>query len=672
MAKAKYESLPFFMKVTDIKETYVDQMGKSQVMDLPLISLPAGTVLFRGVVVPLKQNGEDIRYFYRDFLGTPEGENAVCMNAVHNVFFYPFPLLPFGAHGIGSTFHSIQAVVLVHPITVVCMVSPSIMVRGAANVFKGTAPVQRCDSIYANNPNSYCHKPNDREYGTLKYDNCLNPTYAIRSGTRGWMAIADLDSLNSAKQKKEGIAPENNPMSKHLLHLEEKFPGSLGEYISHLYTDGHYHIGFPELALYPYKNHYGLNPIKRICRNTNDAIRWMQKEAEKDNFLYLPLAVFTKDATIDMVNGLYSYDRLEIAANFVSTAPADHQVKVEEKVREYVRNLETKGITLPYYGKGKLRFDTRTGFFVLPQVVPDNLMVSVPPNPEDPKPTTIEPYRFLLKKLESEDDKRMMLKYRNIFRSFIPERNMKIYGLAKEYGLRRAMVFNRPASMKFIFDLIKQPAKFSDEFKRDGIRAGQLFQKETGKQPKAKPVSPKALKESSGPALGGEVVPAYLAGTPPLGGAGGVTPPYGSAAGGGGGVTPPLFSSAAAAGGGTPEFYRTPTPPLGAAGGAASPLYAPSSPPYVPVSPPALALGAQAPALALGDAAAPLGAAGGLQPPAPLRIAIPKSKGGARKTRSKSKLGRTKTRKTTPFQYATKFSEIWKAFAKQKQFSSLA
>jgi hypothetical protein len=348
---------PFYTTITTVKEAFIDNQGKPGSVDLPLVTLPAGTVLFRGIRIPNVAAGEDVRYFYRDFLGDPEGTSEVCLSPTHNVFFYPIPYVMFGAHNVGSTFQSIQMVVLVHPITLVCSISPSKWVRGITNRFGGTAPYQKCSTVRGDR----CHRLSAKEEEALKYDNCLTPEYQQKSGTRGWMAIADLDSINPMKIQGDG------PMLTYIQELEKRMPGEGASLLASLYTDDNRHAGYPEIAMYPYKNHKGL--FKRKCRTERNAISLIAEEAGADNLNYLPIATITKDGVIDMVGGHFMYDRLSIKENTFTRAATNQQPEIEGNLRGLMKRLESQGITLPFYGKGTLSFDMRTGFYVLPQVL---------------------------------------------------------------------------------------------------------------------------------------------------------------------------------------------------------------------------------------------------------------------------------------------------------------
>ena len=431
---------PFYTTITNVKEVFTDGQGKPASVDLPLVTLPAGTVLFRGIRIPNVQEGEDVRYFYRDFLGDPEGTSDVCLSPTHNVFFYPIPYVMFGAHNVGSTFQSIQMVVLVHPITVVCSISPSKWVRGITNRFGGSAPYQKCSTVRGDR----CHRLSAKEEEALKYDNCLTPEYQKKSGTRGWMAIADLDSINPMKIQGDG------PMLSYIQGLEKRMPGEGGALLASLYTDDNRHAGYPEIAMYPYKNHKGL--LTRKCRTERNAISLIAEEAGADNLNYLPIATITKDGVIDMVGGHFMYDRLSVKENTFTRTAANQQPEIEGNLRGLMKRLESQGITLPFYGKGTLSFDMRTGFYVLPQVLQQKESLYLP--------------------LRSPQEKWTSLTYSLLFRTFMSSKYMEV---EESTGLKRAMIFNRPPVLAEIFKKvgIEMPKGFS------GLlgRAAGLFKK---------------------------------------------------------------------------------------------------------------------------------------------------------------------------------------------------
>lgn len=483
---------PFYIQVTKVKEDFTNERGEEASVDLPLVTLPAGTVLFRGLKIPNPAVGEDVRYFYRDFLGNPEGANSVCLSPIHNVFFYPFPYVGFGANDVGKTFNMMQAVVLVHPVTLVCAVSPSDWVRGMGQRYAGTAPWQRCSNL--SGAGIDCHPRTYQETEAASYDNCLHPDYQMRSGTRGWMALADLDSINPKKKQwgsNKPMAMKNSPMGSFLQTLEGQLPGEGTKAIAWAYTDDHRHAGFPEIAMYPYRKHKGAKLIVRSCPNDEMAMRLIAKEAADDNLNYLPLAAFTKNSVVDMVGEFFAYNSLGVTANSFSPLPA--QQAILQAVYQYMGKLQKTGIDLPFYGNSKLTFDTRTGFFVLDKVVPQNLKISIPRpvlNAEkaagNPAKFPDVPYRFLLLGLDSPEAQRRAMTYMLLFRSFIPEHFMEKYPIEKGFALRRAMIFNRFPVLTPLFTELE--LKAPKEFLEPLDRAGKIYRKEMGIEKKAKAV----------------------------------------------------------------------------------------------------------------------------------------------------------------------------------------
>jgi len=249
---------PQYIQITPVQESYVDSGGKRRSVDLPLVTLPPGTILFRGMKIPRAEPRE----FYRDFLGNPEGAGEVCITPTHNTFFYTLPYIAFGASDVGVTFDMMQIVVLVHPVNVVCSVSPAPWVRGSGkkSEFSGTAPYQRCDKM-----KEACHPLTAKEVDALSYDNCLTPEYQMRSGTRGWMAIGEQDSFKPRDFAKSGKTSKQSSMGAYLLGLEQRLPGTAKELLTNSYIDANKIEGFPEVVLYPYKTHKGPVSIKQNC-----------------------------------------------------------------------------------------------------------------------------------------------------------------------------------------------------------------------------------------------------------------------------------------------------------------------------------------------------------------------------------------------------------------------
>jgi hypothetical protein len=524
-ASAKANSQPFYTQVTNVKEEFTSAAGVPSSVDLPLVTIPAGTVLFRGLRIPNPANGEDVRHFYRDYLGDPEGPQYVCLSPIHNVYFYPFPYVAFGAQTVGATFTMMQMVVLVHPVTVVCAMSPSDFVRGRGLRDDGTAPWQRCSNFVGSGID--CHTRTGAEQRALSYDNCLRPEYQARSGTRGWMAIADRDSLNPVvvvEGRKRAVVAKDASMSQAIRKLAAQMPLEAAKTLASTYKDAQGHAGFPEMALYPYRKHKGLGVIKRACPSNDMAMRIIEKEALDDNLNYLPIAAFTKNGVIDMVGGEFSYSVLQPTENaFVAEGSQD---MINKNVFAFLDKVQKEGLVLPYYGACKMKQDTRTGFYVLDKIVPGGLRLG--PSSQGQKQAVL--YRSILLPLDTEPAQRFAMKYTLVMRNFFPEQFLKDYEIGKGSFVKQAMVFNRFAFLKALFDElgITMP-----DAVRDGLRMGAaLYQRVSGK-PSASAAS-KAPAPVPAPVAVAEAEPAYATvtpqGTPPSGVSPGTppgTPPSG-------------------------------------------------------------------------------------------------------------------------------------------------
>lgn len=426
---------PFYTEKKDVKVDYTDATGNPTSVDLPLVTLPAGTVVFRAMKIPNPAKGEDVRHFYRDYLGDTEG-SKLCLSPLHNVFFYPFPYIAFGAHTVGSTFTMMQMSVLVHPVTVVCAMAPSDFVRGRALRYDGDAPWQRCSNFAG--PGVECHPRTGAERSALSYDNCLRPEFQASSGVRGWMAIADRDSLNPDVMegiRKKAVISKTVPMSSYLLRLHQKLPEEVNKLVASTYTDSKGRAGFPEIALYPYKAHKGPGNIVRACPSNDMAMRLLEKEALADNLNFLPIAAFTKNGAVDMVNGYFNYDALKPTEN--AFVPEGSQDAINAAMYAYMKRLQGEGIVLPYYGKCMLKYDSRTGFYVLDGVI-GNFTPTVP--------SGFPLYKSVLLPLQTAKDRETALQNMLVMRAHYPENFLEM-----RQGMRHAFVFRRFPFLKDLF-----------------------------------------------------------------------------------------------------------------------------------------------------------------------------------------------------------------------------
>lgn len=337
--------------------------------NISLITIPAGTILFRGIRIP-----EDPLAFYTDYLGTPLPDGTLCLKPTHNVFFYAHPLVSFGVHRVGKTYDAMQVVVLVKDVNVICLMQPSALVRGSPKGFPASAPIQRCSEFKES-----CTDLSAQEVDALSYDNCLLPSYQRTSGTRGWMAIANMDSIEPTVKE----ANFEGTMGPYLKGLEKRFPGVGSLLAASTYMDATRaekgkvpRNGFPEVVLYPYATAPSDANLYQQCTTERMAMTLLAKHAKNDNLLYLPLATITQAGVLDMVGGHFAFDRL-------AKGVAD-QTKVEKNLIEYLNKTMRYGLRVPYYGNGAVSFDKRTGFYVLPQVAAPSTAI-IPMDSKDPK-----------------------------------------------------------------------------------------------------------------------------------------------------------------------------------------------------------------------------------------------------------------------------------------------
>jgi hypothetical protein len=212
-----------------------------------------------------------------------------------------------------------------------------------------------------------------------------------------------------------------------------------------------------------------------------------------------------------MVNGFFTQETLGLSANAFNTSAASKQPAIESVIKSHMEKLQTQGIVLPLYGPGTLSFDTRTGFYILPQMVPRSLTV-VNKDQEQQKKQAPVPYARLCIPLANEADKRRVTNYKMMFRNFSLLHFMKNYGIETKFGLNRAMIFERPPVLSALFKLfgLGMPKEFIYGLKR--ATATKAEDEEALKKLGQAPSAPKAAPGSPGsPAYAG-VTPS---GTPP-------------------------------------------------------------------------------------------------------------------------------------------------------------
>jgi hypothetical protein len=648
--------MPYFTTVSRLRDA-------PSGTDISLVTLPAGTVLFRGIQLPT----ENPLAFYTDYLGTPSmvgGSPTLCLKPTHNVFFYAHPLVCFGAHNVGPLFDAVQVVVLVKDVNVVCMIRPSLMVRGEGKRYSGISPIQRCSNF-----KEACGELTEDAIRQLSYDNCLSPDYQRRSFTRGWMAIANLDSIEpKLEDEQEELRPT---MAPYLKALERRQPGVGSILTASTYVDAtrsekgkNPRTGFPEIVLYPYATPPGDKSLHQPCSSDIQAMALIAKHAKKDNLLYLPIVTITAKGVVDMIGGSFSVDRV---------SPGGAQTAVENNLTKYLNTAMRYGVRLPFYGNGAISFDMRTGFYILPQVATASYRENILPMDSNKAPATRKMQHDSMRKYlvtartysEETYKKEIVLPTGPVVNRFIFARPILLAPIFKTIGISLPRdMYEYLNELSAAYKASRGPLRITAPVVREGrtplgtpVRTPNFILKEGSTTPKFgfESTTPKFGPESTTPKFGPES-------TTPKFGPESTTPTYGPATPTYGAATPTY--GAATPLGGTP-LGGTPT----------SPKYIPSSltpTPNLRKEASNLVARVKQGELTLADIYGGYG-----KPINPYGLTMEESreiarqvqaKGGYRKTRhaKRSKQG-TRKRKDPLARYAEQFSALWKVHAKNKK-----
>jgi hypothetical protein len=230
-----------------------------------------------------------------------------------------------------------------------------------------------------------------------------------------------------------------------------------------------------------------------------------------------------------MVGGHFNYEALKASPNAL-VAEGSQQV-INEAMRVYMEKMEREGVTLPYYGKCMLKYDTRTGFYVLDGIV-GNFKPSSPAN--------APLYKELLLPLATPGQKDYAMQYMMAIRSYYPEDFMKMYAVGEKAAkklMRQAFVFKRFPFIKPLFtELGLGLPSVLYEFWKVSAR----IQGDYEKKYKPKAAAPKAPAAAKAPAVAAaeqlasirapavEVAPEPQQESPEYGGIGDGTPPFGT------------------------------------------------------------------------------------------------------------------------------------------------
>ena len=489
---------------------------------LSFVDIPAGTVLFRGERLP--DEDEDLRNFYRDFLGSIGADGKFCMPPTYNVFFYPFPYVAFGADDYGERFNALQMYVTRKKVTLACMIGPSDKVRGSPKGFDMFMPIMRCNNVYKMDTEAFesilCGAVGDRKdkkLDAMSFDNCLNPYYMDSlkksSGTQlnGWMAIAEGDSFDifegKGRNKRTVKKGKNTAMGAYIKQFEQRFPGKVAEVLSWMYTDQAGHRGFPEISLYPMTPHPGIETQYIDAPTMDSALNFISENSDK--FVYLPLACFTATGTLDgletdyAVTNISKENRKRFPRNTDATAMRQAVRKgIEQQVDAYMTRFMTEGIEIPGVGLSKIVFDPRTGFYVIDSFIrkKNPIIQDITKQYQDGQ-NPYFPYLSILMSLETPEDRKNAMDYCIIYNKFNPQKLFNNELLYQEGPIvYRSFIFTRPANYqelftninsKFPLNLKLATNRATFKFKRNVINRGETLEKgftakELGKKPQTK------------------------------------------------------------------------------------------------------------------------------------------------------------------------------------------
>jgi hypothetical protein len=429
--------------------SYTKADGTAASLDVPLVELPAGTLLFRGIQLPNPKNDEDPRLFVRDWLGNPIGDRF-CMTPTHNTFFYTSPYVPFGAHTVGEWFNAVMICQTIKPVRVVSMIGPSKWIRGGKEIkaLDGTAPIQRCDKFDYTCSTDLTSAQAKKEKELKAWDNCIHPDFAQTNQVSGWMAIADYDSLDNYK---EGLHGKETTMGKYILELESHLPGKGVELLASTYTDASKHRGFPEVVLFPWSPHPGAETQYTEAMTEDDAADAIAELS--DRFTYLPIACITERGILDAFTGDFKAGDLPAYATTANPGPLARSV-IDKLQARYLDKLMTEGVEIPKIGRGVVEFDSRTGFYVM-NLIPTQIL--------DPITKTLTNYDTFTMPLATQDEREKVLEYKIKYRTFDSKKLMApdtyIDGTPV---LARSFIFERPDELYKQFKELelKMPGRF--------------------------------------------------------------------------------------------------------------------------------------------------------------------------------------------------------------------
>jgi hypothetical protein len=175
--------------------------------EVPVITIPKGTLLFRAVVEPIT-----------DFVGVPNGDTH-CIAPHHNVWFYLAPTVIDADPKWFGEYKSVQVYTATHDLVIASLVNPSKFTR-ATRLEKTRSFMIGCDKTEKS-----CIKGNP-------YDPCFRTSFLRKyPQINGWIGIGSSDGRKVVSYLKTGESART-------------------QYI-HTLADNRGVVGAPEIVLYP-------------------------------------------------------------------------------------------------------------------------------------------------------------------------------------------------------------------------------------------------------------------------------------------------------------------------------------------------------------------------------------------------------------------------------------
>lgn len=409
----------------------VDATKKGLPSKIPLIDLPAGTVLFRAGQL------HDYKTLYSDFLGRPT-KDGFCLSPQQNTFTFPFPFVGFGLYdwitnkAAWNKYNYFQVYVLLENTPIVNIIKPAKEVRGSIKGFTGpNDDFRRCHLFDV--PCATTPEEEAKSKESLSYDNCINRDFTRRTGVLGSISIAEKDSLDDREK-----TPKTTPLGEYIRLFYEDNPEEASKILLQLYVDAKNFRGIPEVCLYTNKHLEEGQAIRRDTKSLEDCAKYFMEDLRADNYSIAPVALITAAGVANLFD-TGSINNLKISKDLDVN---ERRQLIEQNLRDFMNKARVEGLE----DLGRMKFDCRTGFFVFEGLAPNELQYK----------------KKLLLDITTDVDQRIAEIYSAALKKPVDKTTMfkgiKINGV----NIPKCFIFERPASLGALFkDLeLKPPSAY--------------------------------------------------------------------------------------------------------------------------------------------------------------------------------------------------------------------